>query len=813
MKRILILLIGLISVAQAQFAPTSTKSAFKWGISAGTRDSTAYGANDSLVVVINRQGRMMYRSTDGYWKILSNAGGSDFVPYTGAVDNVALGNYRLTARSIRMDSIYANGSGGAVAVTNSGTRSFSWGAGGSSEVTFYGFAGMDFNRSGSMTNTSFTPKIYVDSALAVERDRAEYVESTKANASDVFQTIVVEYSSSGWNTAKTQYTFSANLPNYNVFNNTIGRYLLDGEITKTITSFTLTDTARIGDVFFITGALGTPSSGSPTADQTQVRIEKFRSKLQGKSDLGIGLISLTDIGVTQSNPYDLKFWYDGAIVWPLKKVDSLFNPLWRQGGISYIDSLGAKWESISVVKMNDPSLDQNTRIYYVQYNGGVDDTTRGSYAQPFKRLNYANLRAITVAQRDGYPYEIRILDQWVGTDGGLTGSGLVIPDGVKGKIVGYNSNGTKTRLVGQRENYTDALFNWQYIGFGTWACYSSSINTATKQSPMQFDLLYRDADSAPMPMYYIAPQADSTATITAIQNRPASFGYFTSGGNTTMYVHTFDGRKPTIDNWVYDEGISAQMNFNIGEGATMYIENIERFYNVTGVQLAGIRARPINVPLSYLTHSGQFWIYNVGIYGCSGQGYQLYDIQYGGAEFLTVKHTREDAENYHTFNALSYTPNNGGDYMNLYSNFSISEHLGENNFKSQPAIGNSTNAISAHTKINLISLNSFGGYTYGAVAAHVGGVQALHMNTHYYFATLPPNIGPPGVGSPKVIFWADSENASPVTKFTIIGGSGNTQRYTNIFSATNNGQIYHFLQKGKTTTETYNGGTVTNLNY
>ena len=173
MKRILILLIGLISVAQAQFAPTSTKSAFKWGISAGTRDSTAYGANDSLVVVINRQGRMMYRSTDGYWKILSNAGGSDFVPYTGAVDNVALGNYRLTARSIRMDSIYANGSGGAVAVTNSGTRSFSWGAGGSSEVSFYGFAGYDANRAGSYTARSFTDKNYVDSSAALRKAIAD----------------------------------------------------------------------------------------------------------------------------------------------------------------------------------------------------------------------------------------------------------------------------------------------------------------------------------------------------------------------------------------------------------------------------------------------------------------------------------------------------------------------------------------------------------------------------------------------------------------------------------------------------------------
>jgi DNA-binding transcriptional regulator of glucitol operon len=78
MKRILIILLGLFSVAYGQFAPTSAKQAFKWGVSIGTRDSTAYGASDSLVAVINRQGRMMYRSTDGFWKVLANAGASDY---------------------------------------------------------------------------------------------------------------------------------------------------------------------------------------------------------------------------------------------------------------------------------------------------------------------------------------------------------------------------------------------------------------------------------------------------------------------------------------------------------------------------------------------------------------------------------------------------------------------------------------------------------------------------------------------------------------------------------------------------------------
>lgn len=174
MKRILILIIGLFSVAHAQFAPTSAKTAFKNGVSVGTRDSTAYAANDSLVVVINRQGRLMYRSTDGYWKLLANAASSDYVPYTGAVDNVALGNFRITARSVKTDSIYANGSGGMYLLTNSGNPVAHWGAGGSVEVDFKGFAGYDANRSASYTARSFTDKNYVDSSAAL---RVRYADT------------------------------------------------------------------------------------------------------------------------------------------------------------------------------------------------------------------------------------------------------------------------------------------------------------------------------------------------------------------------------------------------------------------------------------------------------------------------------------------------------------------------------------------------------------------------------------------------------------------------------------------------------------
>ena len=191
MKRILILLAAMISVAQAQFSPTSSKTAFKNGISIGTRDSTAYSSADSLILVINRAGRLIYRSTDGYWKLLANAASSDYVPYTGSVDNVALGNFRLTARSIKTDSIYANSSAGMYLTTNTGATVAHLGGGGSVEVDFKGFAGYDANRSASYTARSFTDKGYVDSADAL---RVKYTDTAAMLSNYRRKTTLIENS-------------------------------------------------------------------------------------------------------------------------------------------------------------------------------------------------------------------------------------------------------------------------------------------------------------------------------------------------------------------------------------------------------------------------------------------------------------------------------------------------------------------------------------------------------------------------------------------------------------------------------------------
>ena len=229
MKRILIILLGLFSVAYGQFSPTSAKQAFKWGVSLGTRDSSAYGANDSLVVVINRQGRMMYRSTDGYWKILSNAAASDYVPYTGSVASVNLGEFRLSSRSIATDSILARSSAGGRIVSNSGTVIAEYGSGGGSNMDFHGFAGYNANRASSYTARSFTDKNYVDSGLTARllsyktiadtffangyttRARTKQIidslGAVKANAADLFISQTILFADAGWNAGKTRYSF------------------------------------------------------------------------------------------------------------------------------------------------------------------------------------------------------------------------------------------------------------------------------------------------------------------------------------------------------------------------------------------------------------------------------------------------------------------------------------------------------------------------------------------------------------------------------------------------------------------------------
>lgn len=89
------------------------------------------------------------------------------VPYENATRSVSLGNYRLNARGLLGDTLYARGSGGGYLATNSGSVIASFGAGGSTEIDFHGFAGYNANRGSSYTARSFTDKNYVDSVQEI----------------------------------------------------------------------------------------------------------------------------------------------------------------------------------------------------------------------------------------------------------------------------------------------------------------------------------------------------------------------------------------------------------------------------------------------------------------------------------------------------------------------------------------------------------------------------------------------------------------------------------------------------------------------
>lgn len=184
MKHLLTLIFcAICAIGYGQFAPTGTKTNFKNGIALGSKDSTAFSANDSLAVTIDRNGRFMYRGlgANAYWKVPQV--GTDTVPDTRFVRLQQPAQFRQdggfwvsdTGRSSSLfrapkfygDTLQATGSGGGVISTNGGTTVASWGAGGSAEFTAHGFAGYNTNRSSSYTGRSWTDKGYVDSADAL----------------------------------------------------------------------------------------------------------------------------------------------------------------------------------------------------------------------------------------------------------------------------------------------------------------------------------------------------------------------------------------------------------------------------------------------------------------------------------------------------------------------------------------------------------------------------------------------------------------------------------------------------------------------
>ncbi len=162
-------LILLISVsASAQYSPTAAKTRFVNGIGLGTKDTATMNAADTAAMIVGRDSLVYFRYK-GYWKPLA-IGNSivGYVPYSGATTNLNMGNFKITANKVQIDSVQAKGSGGLGLYSNSGTKVGEFGVGGGSNIDFHGFAGYNANRSSNYTVRSFTDKRYVDSVATLK---------------------------------------------------------------------------------------------------------------------------------------------------------------------------------------------------------------------------------------------------------------------------------------------------------------------------------------------------------------------------------------------------------------------------------------------------------------------------------------------------------------------------------------------------------------------------------------------------------------------------------------------------------------------
>jgi hypothetical protein len=96
----------------------------------------------------------IYEDTGSAWSLIADATGSvvGFVPYSGAVNNLNLGTFDLTADIGTLNQVKAVGSGGLSFNANSGTQVAVMGAGGGANITLYGgLTGTSANFSNNIT--------------------------------------------------------------------------------------------------------------------------------------------------------------------------------------------------------------------------------------------------------------------------------------------------------------------------------------------------------------------------------------------------------------------------------------------------------------------------------------------------------------------------------------------------------------------------------------------------------------------------------------------------------------------------------------
>jgi hypothetical protein len=184
MKKLLIIILGLIGVAQAQTVGQFRYDTTKFLKSPGFNEVKIQNSTmDSLGIAVNKgKGWLQWerpKAVPGGIKI-----GNDTI-LISADDTTGIGdlfirnlttqeNKRFNVKGGRLDSLYASTSGGGKVVSNGGTIAAEWGAGGGSNFDFHGFAGYNLNRASSYTARSFTDKNYVDSSLTLKTTVSSY---------------------------------------------------------------------------------------------------------------------------------------------------------------------------------------------------------------------------------------------------------------------------------------------------------------------------------------------------------------------------------------------------------------------------------------------------------------------------------------------------------------------------------------------------------------------------------------------------------------------------------------------------------------
>jgi|GEM_PF-7101940 len=398
---------------------------------------------------------------------------------------------------------------------------------------------------------------------------------------------------------------------------------------------------------------------------------------------------------------------------------------------------------------------QDATHYYVNFTTGNNANTGLSSAAAYKTFDFmvANIT---------YPAVVHLEDDFYG----INGSNFIdkIFDGSV-KLIGEGAyaNTGRTLFSGMNENLSAANFAWTANG----GAYVSTNGNAI-QLRSQFDGNYVDDKGIPMPIKYVATQAECIST-------PGTFHWAT--GNT-LTVHMIDGRIPDpYDGWIsnrspYDFEIQSSVS-----DATILLENIGFTSNLGTAKKAVFRYRPQTIAVNNV----RLGLRNCTAFGGNSNGFQIYDAEISVFDNCHSKYCASDGFNYHSF----ITTGTKGEYMTVYENDCTGHFFGVVPFDNQPALGTSENASSCHDNIHILRTNSIMSDCNGAVVADVLGSVSVNLNV--------TAGNPTGTASPRACFWNDGALATGANDGMWLWGCSaydDGDPTTLIFSNTTGGSLY-----------------------